>query len=379
MHKTGIFRAVIFTVMLLFLIAPLHASAAGATQAYVNNVLLNAATPYWQNGSASASGWLPEDAWNAYFDATTATLTLKDAVINTIYNAGFGVTALVYAAEDLKVIIAGDSRLQYTGVGTDNVYGIYAAGNLTVTGNGSIDIRLQNLSGGSNFMYAVSGYSDLLIQSGTIHINMEGSGYVYGFHSYSDMTFTGGTATVISKGSDARIAYIGGGDFRMTGGSLNGTAESTETSARGIYASAAYLEGGTGVFISTGLNKTRGMLLDDGPLYVTGGLFRFIGDWEAMCIDKQPYVIEVAPTIPVYVSEYASGAGMRRWMSSADGKLAGDIYLGKTSPFLFVQFGEWPEAPQTGDGTRPWLWAGIMLCALMLSAGLAGRMRRRHL
>ncbi len=379
MNKTRIlFSAVL--VLLVFSLALPPALAAGATEVYLNNAVLNAATPYWKNGSASAVSWLPDDEWNAYFNAATATVTLKNAVIqtNTLYNTYSGDNALLYADGDLTVVLTGDSRLQYTNTATTGyVYGIFSTASLTVTGSGSVDIQLQNLSS-PNYTRAVAGEWALLIQSGRIRINVEGSTYVYGFYSFGNILFAGGEAAVMSTGPNARIVYTDGVYFRMTGGSLNGIAESTGNDARGVYAVEAYLEGGTGIFRATGPGRTRGMLLADGPLYVTGGSFRFMGDWEAICINQQPYVINIAGGIPVYVSEYASGADMRRWTSSADGILAGDVYLSKTSTFRFVQFGEFPETPQTGDSSAPWLWSGIGAACLLLAAGAVLAMRRKR-
>ena len=65
------------------------------------------------------------------------------------------------------------------------------------------------------------------------------------------------------------------------------------------------------------------------------------------------------------------------WKSMADGMLAGDDYINATSPFRYVQFGELPEMPQTGDASNLWLWAGIALLGLLCAAGQGLRRRSR--
>ena len=73
MHKA----LVLFTLstLLSLCLAVPAALAAGSTEIWVNNVKLDASNPYWKNGNLPAS----ENDWNAHFDVSTATLTLKDA------------------------------------------------------------------------------------------------------------------------------------------------------------------------------------------------------------------------------------------------------------------------------------------------------------
>lgn len=359
----------------------LPSALADATEVWVNNVKLTSSLPYWTNGETAARATAPDGQWNAYFNTADSSVTLRGAVINTMHAVSTGYyteQALVFANGAITVTLLGHNSLQYAQASTDDLYGIIASGNLTLSGSGSADIQVRNTASNTALVYAVYSSGNLAVQGGTYNVDIQGPHYTYGFYAYWNILFAGGTTVVNGTASAPRTAYTSGGYFRMTGGSLFSTLECTYADARGIYALDAYLEGGTGSFISTGAGTPRGMLLSDGPLHVTGGFFRFSGGGEAICINEIPYVLDLDPAVAVYVSEAASGAGMRRWTSLADGKLAGNDYPYISSPFRFVQFGE-PLAvsspPQTGDPASPWLWAGIGLPGLLGAAWIARQLR----
>ena len=86
---------------------------------FVNDVELTSAAPYWQNGSATAAAAPPAGGWNAYFDAAASSLTLRDAVIDTMHVWSNPEEALVYANGDVTVTLLGYNNLQHIKAATN--------------------------------------------------------------------------------------------------------------------------------------------------------------------------------------------------------------------------------------------------------------------
>ena len=367
--------------LILLCLAFSAASAADATEVYVNNVKLDADYPYWVNGSLAALAAKPAGGYNAYFNAAAATLTLQGASIDTVYIIGFySEESLVHANGDLTVILAGTNTLSYSSAADRYLYGISGDGDLTVTGSGSVDIQLRNTSAGNGRTCAILSGNNLYIQGGRFSIDVEGPEYGYGFISESaDMVYAGGYAEVVVSSRASRVLYIRSGSFRMTGGTIRGTISSVSGGSRGFAAVDAYLEGGTAVIRALG-GTARGLHVysdGSGTLSVSDGDFTFIGDDVALRFGDNAVSVNIADIVEVYVSEAVSGSNLERWYSAAQGELAMTTTL--SSPFKYVRFVAPVDMPRTGDNAVPCLWAGIALCALIISAGLTGRMRRKYL
>ncbi len=103
MKKYGLlYTGLILALLAALFLVPASASAAGATSVVVEGQILDASTPYWKNGNLPAS----KDDWNAWFDASSSTLTLKDADLEILVSIGAGVMALA----DLTVMLLGGKQ-----------------------------------------------------------------------------------------------------------------------------------------------------------------------------------------------------------------------------------------------------------------------------
>lgn len=374
MRKTNrIFAAFLLAAFLLLSFALPCASAGGGTDVWVNGIWLNGASPYWKNGDAAAS---PSD-WNAYFDAATSTLTLKDAVINHPYD--FTSKALIYADGDLHLVLTGTNTLSGAETAAPALYGICALNSLTISGGGSADFQLTNTYEPSA-VYGIFASDSLTINSGSLSINVSGV-LTYGLASPGGILIAGGETDIQSSGSEqSSLVYIDEGSFRMVGGKVTGTAVSDEQAA-GLLALGIVLAGGEGVFQAQSPNFAVGLFGADPVLYVLGGHFVFIGDTCALVDFISPdELIDLQLTnVKTYTSDAADGTGKRLWTSDADGYLM--AIVGRPSPFLYVEFigsaASGSMAPQTGDASVPWLWAGIALCAALGAAGLILKARRK--
>jgi hypothetical protein len=374
MRKTNrIFAAFLLATFLVFSFTLPCASAGGGTDVWVNGIWLNGASPYWKNGDAAAS---PSD-WNAYFDAATSTLTLKDAVINHPFD--FTSKALIYADGDLNLVLTGTNTLSGAETAAPALYGICAVNSLTIYGGGSADFQLANTYEPSA-VYGIYAGESLAITSGLLTINVSGV-LTHGLASPGGILIAGGETDIQANGSEqCSLVLVDNTSFRMSGGKITGTAVSNEA-AVGVVSMGVVLAGGEGNFRAQSSSFAMG-LFNVGPvLSVSGGSFVFSGDSGALAAILAPGdSVDLRLTnVKTYASDAADGAGKRLWDSAADGDLVGIV--GRLSPFLYVEFIGSADpgslAPQTGDAARPWLWAGIALCAALGAAGLLLIARRQ--
>ncbi len=376
--RNRVFFAIIVAVILLSVFAVPSASAAGATSVWVNNVELNAGNPYWKNGNLPASA----SSWNAYFDASAYTLTLRDAQINTLTGDSVNLLykGMIYANGDFTLVLSGASYLSYGGTASGAITGIYGNGTMTVRGEGSVDIQVT-VTGVSQYGFGIYAAQDLTITGGTLTVETTSSYIAHGLYSQRDILYAGGHTTITNVGSRGRMVYTDGGIFRMTDGWISGTAETTGTNGLGLAGNELYLEGGYGSFYAFGTSLTSGCDLWDNVLYVSGGHFIFAGERSGIYMGGFGTSSITLTNVVTYVSKDISGYGKYIWHSAADGELAYTNYV--TSPFQYVEFmlPETGENPQTGDGAHLWLWAGIALCALLgaAAAGPAAAKKRRRL
>lgn len=370
--RNRMFLAMMIAVFLLSVFALPTALAAGATSVWVNNVELNAGNPYWKNGNLTASA----SDWNAYFDASSYTLTLRDAQINTVSDDSVYTLykGMIYANGDFTLALSGASRLTYAGAASGHIAGVYGAGSITVTGEGSIDVGVT-VTGGSQFGFGICAIQDLTVTGGTLTIGIH-SGYIaHGLYSRGNILYTGGRSTINNVGSRGRMVYTDAGVFRMTGGWISGTSETTGSSGLGLAGDKLYLEGGYGSFYAFGTAETSGCDIWDSEMYVSGGHFIFAGERSGIFIDGAGTPVISLTNVTTYVSASISGSGKYVWHSPADGELAYTYFV--TSPFRYVEFVV-PEEPQTGDAVNLWLWAGIALCVGLMMAGIPAAVKRRR-
>ncbi len=353
-----------------------HALAAGAAEVLINQATLTAATPYWANGAASAQATLSN--WNAYFDAATSTLTLKNAVINTLSNKSYqGNLAYggVMGDGDYTLTLLGDSSITYSGTpGSDptNMFGVFAWGRLTVQGSGTLDIRQST----SRIVTGLYSYLSMTLNGGVITMDLDGTVRSDALVArFEEILVTGGQVTAACEGGIyCKGLYAWDGMFRITGGSLTFTANSTTGSSYGIDAYSISLEGGTIQSKATGTGDTRGLYYHTGALDLVACNAVFTGDKIAI---MRGYSAEPFTALPAEMNVYAAagtdGSGKWPWYSPADGELTPRTYSAADA-LRYVEFS--PIVPQTGDAAMPWLWAGVAL--IMLIAGMIlGRHTRK--
>ena len=265
---------------MLLLFAP-SALAANATEVYVNNVKLDAGNPYWKNGNAAASA----SDWNAYFDANSATLTLRDATINTMHSVDY-FRALVYGNGDITIKPEGTNTLQYTaGSGTENIVGILSDGTLTLAGDGRLQAQITKT--GSGTISATRSELDTTIQSGVLDIQLEHDHTIYGMYMHhGDLVITGGQTSITCSALYTFGVNFADGEMRMTGGQLYISVEGDDR-AYGLYSPyTVTLENATvRITAQGGTSWGYGVRLEEDTLTVTGGDVTLAGNTNAMRFD----------------------------------------------------------------------------------------------
>jgi hypothetical protein len=364
-------------IIILFLCALQTAAlAAGADAVWINNYKLDSSAQYWKNNGTVGT---PSD-FNAYFDAVTSTLTLDAANLTSLYTAPSGDSALVYADGELTVILKNDSSLTCHGTSIYDIRGIWATSTLTLTGTGTANIDLQNDAADRGFaMGIVSGY-DLNVQNGDYDMDIMATDQATGIFITHDTVISGGQIKVYTSAKDG-IAINSQGNVDISGGEIDATGSNTGISV-GMFGDEIFLRGGEGLLQAGDAFISCGLMFENNTLHVSGGDFVFSGSNCAMSYggtDPPSYDLR---GIDTFVSEDALGLGRWQWKSKTDGELASSE---SHSPFRYVQFSEKrslhgvsASAPQTGDGTRPWLWAGISVACLLCAAGVVLPVRRKR-
>ena len=349
------------------------ASAGGGADVWVNNVWLNSVSPYWKNGNAPASA----GDWNAFYDAASSTLTLKDAVINTLSDPTVDsmYQALVYADGNLTVLLEGNCDLSYDGSGGSNIIGIFASGTLTVSGNGGATIRIT--AADNQTVQGLCGKNALTVKGGALDLLLTSSTTTSGFASDNAILFSGGSAVAICNGLYARVFSVAYGTLRITGGGLKAIARAPSAGyAIAVMATSAYLEGGEGILQAAGGEVAYGFLVGEFTLIVTGGNFAVSGTTAAV----YPMLFSNLQLTrsSMYGSENSTGIGLRLLLPGRSTMQA--VPLSGLSSYRYLRFTADTEMPRTGDSSMPGLWAGIALCALTLGGWIcakAVRLRRR--
>ncbi|HPF88637.1 MAG TPA: LPXTG cell wall anchor domain-containing protein [Candidatus Limiplasma sp.] len=365
--------AIILAVALLPWLALPAATAAGCTSVIVNSVELSAQWPYWKNGDTVHSQLLADGEWNAYFDAATSTLTLYNAVIDTVpILESHMYLGMIYAYGDLNIVLTGDSTMAYdndTYYGT--LFGVHIIGSVTFSGAGSLDINLVNLFHQQEYygsVYVSTVIGSISILSGQLSIFAQGARDSFGLLLEDTLLIAGGDTTIKTVGATSRALGFAGSSFRMTGGRLTAVAEATGAYAYALETDSISLDGGEGRFTArnTGEGTAYGAVFTGDPFSFSNGHFIFSGQDTALRytgIGSAGFVLNDGK---VYVSQLADGSGADRWYTNADGILASTA--SDPSPFRYVEFLLYTPSPQTGDTQTPWLWIGLAAAAV---AGIA--------
>ena len=189
-----------------------------------------------ESGAVTTTG-ATADNYNIMWDGET--LTLKGATITQGSYEG----AAIYCGEDagINLVLVGDSTV--TGPSGDTSNGIYTRGELTISGDGTLDV-----SGGGISLFVTG---DLTISDGTVtatggEVSANGA-YSYGIFTPCDITISGGTVTAeggtaSTTGADYAESFgiyvhdltVSGGSVNATGGTASATGPNGKAYSGGI-------------------------------------------------------------------------------------------------------------------------------------------------
>ena len=219
-----------------------------------------------------------------------ATLTLNGATIT----QGSHENAAIYCGEDagIHLVLVGDSTV--TGPGGDASNGIYTGGDLTISGDGTLDV-----SGGGISLFVTG---DLTISDGTVTATggevSANDAYSYGIFTPCDITISGGSVTAeggtaSTTGSEgyaesfgifAHNVTISGGTVNADGGAASAAVSESYACSYGIYADNVTISGGevTATGGTASADNTGGhaesygiyaydLTVSDGEVTATGG------------------------------------------------------------------------------------------------------------
>ena len=297
--KTKLTRlcGILLTLVLLVGLLPTVALAAGAATADFKTdpttalALLNAA----KTGTADST-WNPDtntltlNGVNFTTTAATAvklpdgaTIVLADGTTNTITGDCYG----IYVAGDLT--ISGTGTLNVTAVNTEDYYsfGIYASSNVTISGGtvtatgGNTDTECDS--------YGIYAYSNVTISGGTVTATGGNAYYSYGIFADEKVTISGGTVTATGGTADECSDGIAG-SVTITGGTVTATGGEAGWNSYGIDGDVT-ISGGA--VTATGGNagyRSFGIFAGDN-VTISGGTVKAEADDEsfaAFALNKQP-------------------------------------------------------------------------------------------
>ena len=225
------------------------------------------------NGGTVTKDGATADNYNIMWDGET--LALKNAAIRGGHQFRPGESAAIYYSgqDDITLKLSGNNTVTGPGGGDTEVScGVYADGNLTIDGDGTLNVSGGEVSANDAYSYGIFTPCDITISGGTVTAeggtaSTTGTGYAESFGiSVRDLTVSGGSVnatggTASATGPNGK-AYSGGIDayynITISGGTVNadgGTASATgpngEAYSRGFYAA--------------------GITISDGEVTATGG------------------------------------------------------------------------------------------------------------
>lgn len=161
----------------------------------------------------AGSGSVPCDSGEAFYDSSSNTLTLRDAVINNGYSVS-SYTYGIYADNDtdLTIILEGENAIN--GVDT----GINSAAGITIQGDGSLTI--------DSTYDGISASSQVTINDGNLTINISDDSvsaffWISGINAGNGgLTINGGTVTINIPEPDSRCGFYSNDDIVINNGSV---------------------------------------------------------------------------------------------------------------------------------------------------------------
>ena len=204
------------------------------------------------NGGTVTKDGATADNYNIMWDGET--LALKNAAIRGGHQFRPGESAAIYYSgqDDITLKLSGNNTVTGPGGGDTEVScGVYADGNLTIDGDGTLNVSGGEVSADQARSYGISA-SDITISGGTVTATGGSATGSYavscGIYVTNDLTVSGGTVTatggtVTATGGPAPDSYayscgIDASDITISGGTATatgGTATGSYAESRGIY------------------------------------------------------------------------------------------------------------------------------------------------
>ena len=158
-----------------------------ATSLIVGGVTLDSSRPYAKTNNAgivSLGG--SESDYNIKFDASTSTLTLKDAnICGYYYDSGYGNAYGIWTMGDFTLVVNGDNTVIPSGVwdahSNADIYGIASGANqygvsITIGGNGTLRVDCNDENNGRNSygiaLYAYDGSLNVLTLKDEVSVSV---------------------------------------------------------------------------------------------------------------------------------------------------------------------------------------------------------------
>ena len=315
-----------------------------------------------QNGIGTAGG-----TWN--WDQANLTLTLDNLNFTTTADFALAVQG------DAKIVLIGSNFLTSTNTLPGNFSdGIYAAGNLTITGPGSLNVS----SGPAAISYGILATGNLTIDNGAV-VTATGNiaAFSIGIYAFDGLTISGGS-TVTSTGGAA-----------------------TSFSA-GIFAISNFLINGDSVIIATG-----GSMPDGDPLLNTGsyGIYKWGGSGIPAFNLSSSMLQAAGETMAIVIfdnstntptlSYFTVPAGYTYWINDlvsdpgGSGTVSdGSFLISSLYRFAKIMFvpppspqppppGPSPNVPQTSDVNNAVGWTVLLALVVLGVIGLAAWRRRQ--
>lgn len=219
----------------------------------------------------AGSGSVPCVSGKAFYDSSSNTLTLRDAVINNGYSVS-SYTYGIYADNDtdLTIILEGENAIN--GVDT----GIKSAAGITIQGDGSL--KIDSTYGG------ISASSQVTINDGNLTINISDDSvsaffWISGIDAGNGgLTINGGTVTINIPEPDSRCGFYSNDDIVINNGSVR-----VDGGSFGILAERSVIISGSPTIYATMAEETAiigDRIEKDGQEYVCTGNTVSIEDGE---------------------------------------------------------------------------------------------------
>ena len=375
---------------LILCLIPTSVQAANATRVYVGGVELNTTNPYLANGSATATNTQPTSGGYAYFDSSTATLTLNNASITESHINADGRYG-IYADGDLNISLVGTNSIAGESDASYNYFGIKtdSSGNLTLDGTGSLLVTSSTAA--ANNAEAVEGIragGKLTINGGNITakagVSNYGARFCDAIVAGDNIIINGGTVNAIGGKSNGDLSggsssgILSFGSTTINGGTVNASGGSApEVESYGIFSNSTIsITGGT-VNISGDLTANYSSGLQCSVFSMTGGVLSATGKTVALHSINSSTITIAPMNGSVEYNAKESTFLPATWDANAK-----KYYIGNTEAKTLL-IGRAPvgvpSAVNTGDDSGTLLWTGIMIISLLsLASGIVFKQKKRN-